>query len=209
MQIDKRVALRDAAIICFSLKGLKETRIEDITNKAGVGKGTFYHYFKSKTEVLMEVMHESIDEYHKYVLRILSEEGTVEQKIKKCIDERVSQYEKDPRKILLIIKIHEKGEFTLLGDKSKEKRKFIADPLYQILKQGKESIDEEFIPYLEEIAEVMSVSLFIFKEIWIRKRFGEIDTEEKYQKLLKSKDELDTKAVASMFYKLYVKGLMK
>jgi len=44
-----REALLDAALALFGERGLYETRVEDVTEKADVGKGAFYNYFGSKT----------------------------------------------------------------------------------------------------------------------------------------------------------------
>jgi len=38
----------------FSEKGFHNTKIADITNKIGIGKGTFYLYFKDKRELFLE-----------------------------------------------------------------------------------------------------------------------------------------------------------
>src|SRR2546421_10207662 len=42
-----------AALKLFSEKGLAETAVEDITNAADVGKGTFFNYFPSKEHILI------------------------------------------------------------------------------------------------------------------------------------------------------------
>ncbi len=36
-------------------KGFESINVEDITNKAGVAKGTFYTYFKRKEDIVMEI----------------------------------------------------------------------------------------------------------------------------------------------------------
>ena len=43
-----RKALLDAAIALMAERGLYATRIEDITERADLGKGAFYNYFLSK-----------------------------------------------------------------------------------------------------------------------------------------------------------------
>jgi len=44
--------LLDAAQHLFFQKGYEKTSVNDIINKVGVAKGTFYHYFSSKDELL-------------------------------------------------------------------------------------------------------------------------------------------------------------
>ena len=47
----KRLALLDAALQVFSDKGINSTSVQDITERSGVAKGTFYLYFKDKYDI--------------------------------------------------------------------------------------------------------------------------------------------------------------
>src|SRR5215471_6439255 len=42
-----------AALELFARQGFAETTVEDITNAADVGKGTFFNYFPSKDHILL------------------------------------------------------------------------------------------------------------------------------------------------------------
>jgi len=48
-----RERLFHAALTLFAEKGFAETTVEDITNAADVGKGTFFNYFPSKDHILL------------------------------------------------------------------------------------------------------------------------------------------------------------
>ena len=48
-----RERLFRAALDLFALKGFADTTVEDITNAADVGKGTFFNYFPSKDHILL------------------------------------------------------------------------------------------------------------------------------------------------------------
>jgi AcrR family transcriptional regulator len=50
---DIRERLFQAALQLFAGKGFAETTVEDITNAADVGKGTFFNYFPSKDHILL------------------------------------------------------------------------------------------------------------------------------------------------------------
>ena len=50
---DIRERLFRAALKLFAEKGFAETTVEDITNAADVGKGTFFNYFPSKDHILI------------------------------------------------------------------------------------------------------------------------------------------------------------
>jgi AcrR family transcriptional regulator len=64
-----RERLFRAALDLFARKGFVETTVEDITNAADVGKGTFFNYFPSKDHILLafgemqlEKLHASVEE---------------------------------------------------------------------------------------------------------------------------------------------------
>jgi len=51
--LELRERLFRAALDLFAKKGFAETTVEDITNAADVGKGTFFNYFPSKDHILL------------------------------------------------------------------------------------------------------------------------------------------------------------
>jgi AcrR family transcriptional regulator len=53
--VERRKELIDAAESLFAKKGYEDTAVSDIVKEIKVGQGTFYHYFKSKEEVLEAV----------------------------------------------------------------------------------------------------------------------------------------------------------
>lgn len=52
---NKRNELLDAAQLLFLQNGYENTSVADIINAVGKAKGTFYHYFKSKEELLDQI----------------------------------------------------------------------------------------------------------------------------------------------------------
>ena len=59
---DRRRELMDAAVKEFTRKGVTETTISDVTDAAGVAKGTFYLYFDSKEHLLAALRERFVDE---------------------------------------------------------------------------------------------------------------------------------------------------
>lgn len=53
-ETDKRSAMLEAAYHCFTNHGFNASRIIDIAQRAGVGKGTVYEYFRSKEDLLLD-----------------------------------------------------------------------------------------------------------------------------------------------------------
>ena len=58
---DKKTQILDAAIRVFAQKGASHTKISDIAEAAGIGKGTVYEYFHSKDEILTASFHYFIE----------------------------------------------------------------------------------------------------------------------------------------------------
>ena len=51
----------DAALRVFSERGYRTTRLEDVGEAAGVTKGTIYHYFANKEELLLRAIDLSVE----------------------------------------------------------------------------------------------------------------------------------------------------
>ncbi len=67
-RLDRRVQrtrklLRDALMELILEDGYDAVSIQDITNKANLGRATFYLHFKDKDELLLDVMQEFIDNF--------------------------------------------------------------------------------------------------------------------------------------------------
>ncbi|MBQ2747579.1 MAG: TetR/AcrR family transcriptional regulator [Firmicutes bacterium] len=53
---NKRNIILDVAFNLFMKKGYAKVKVIDIAENAGIGKGTVYEYFKSKDDILMELV---------------------------------------------------------------------------------------------------------------------------------------------------------
>ncbi len=51
---ETRRKLVEASIRLFSERGFNNVKIDDICSECGVAKGTFYHYFKTKYDIISE-----------------------------------------------------------------------------------------------------------------------------------------------------------
>ncbi len=61
---ETRAKIVAAAEKLISEKGFDAVQIIDITNEAGVGKGSFYTYFKRKEDVVAEIAHTKFEAIH-------------------------------------------------------------------------------------------------------------------------------------------------
>ena len=78
---DKRPRLVTAATAVFAEKGYASTRVADIAERAGVGKGTVYEYFSSKEELLFAVFESINEEISTRVSATLSKNGSAREKL--------------------------------------------------------------------------------------------------------------------------------
>ncbi len=71
----KRMALLDAAYDLFTSKGVNETSISDIVQGAELAKGTFYLYFKDKSEIYTELVTQKAAELFSVIREQLPGDG--------------------------------------------------------------------------------------------------------------------------------------
>ena len=69
----RRAELIDAARQLFDKNGIKNTQVSQIVEKVGVAKGLFYYYFKSKDEIVNEVVDLEMSELKEASLKILAD----------------------------------------------------------------------------------------------------------------------------------------
>lgn len=79
----RREEIVSAAVTLFAERGYFQTKIEDISNKIGVGKGLIYRYFKDKTDVLFFALRSVLEKYgQEEVPRLLETLGSLAAVIK-------------------------------------------------------------------------------------------------------------------------------
>ncbi len=82
----KREVILDAAYNLFIDKGYWDTKIIDIADSAGIGKGTVYEYFESKDAIFLELFKTKVAAGYEMLPEILSRENNCECKMKKYIE---------------------------------------------------------------------------------------------------------------------------
>lgn len=65
----------EKSIELFEMKGFSETSIQDVVEALGVTKGTFYYYFDSKEQLLMNIHRMYIDELLNLQKQIIENRG--------------------------------------------------------------------------------------------------------------------------------------
>ncbi|WP_073997979.1 TetR/AcrR family transcriptional regulator [Anaerococcus urinomassiliensis] len=79
--LDRRSEILDMARSMFISIGYEDTSINDLIKRLGIAKGTFYHYFKSKEELLDQVINEVNTEIVKNISEIASLDRSADEKL--------------------------------------------------------------------------------------------------------------------------------
>jgi len=82
----KRDMILDAAYHLFISKGYLDTKIIDIADAAGIGKGTVYEYFESKDAIFFELFQTKVAAGYDSLSELLSKEISCEKKIREYLD---------------------------------------------------------------------------------------------------------------------------
>jgi len=77
----KREFILDMAFELILENGFSNTRIIDIANKAGIGKGTVYEYFESKEGLLLELLKTKVRQDYVNVCENMEKAPTCKQKL--------------------------------------------------------------------------------------------------------------------------------
>ena len=81
----KRDRILDEAYALFISKGYLDTKIIDIAEAAGIGKGTVYEYFESKGAIFMELFKTQVEAGYDNLPELLGKEISCEEKLKEYI----------------------------------------------------------------------------------------------------------------------------
>jgi len=88
MHIDKRKTILKVSKALFSRFGLVKTTVDEIAKLARIGKGTIYHYFKSKEDIFAEVIQKESNTLQDKIQQALNKENTPQGKLAAFIKTR-------------------------------------------------------------------------------------------------------------------------
>lgn len=72
---NKRIKIIDKGLTLMHLKGYNGTGLQEIVEAAGIPKGSFYYYFKSKEHFAIEVMKYYYESKYEELIKILSDKS--------------------------------------------------------------------------------------------------------------------------------------
>lgn len=90
MEKTKKEQILEAAFEVFCAKGFHGAKMEEIAEKAGVGKGTIYEYFQNKVHLFHEMLIMQIEKYFCELEKGLDENATAVSKMGDLIKRHVT-----------------------------------------------------------------------------------------------------------------------
>lgn len=155
----RRLEIIQAAEKLFGQEGYTKTSVESIIKKAGIAKGTFYHYFKAKKDVLEALVEQIGIEMETHFNSIIeTKELTSIQKLKLMLTGK----EKQKITSSPVMKIIHKPENRELQEKLNiQSVNVIAPLLAKVLQQGKQEGVFTLSPPVESVQLILAGSEFI------------------------------------------------
>lgn len=136
----RRDELLQLAATMFAERGLKATTVRDIADSAGILSGSLYHHFKSKEQMVEEVLRDFLDWLFERYQQILSTESTPLDRLKglfmtsfEAIEHRHAQvviYQDEAKRLSAL------DQFGFVDDRNREQRKMWVDLLHQGVADG-------------------------------------------------------------------------
>ena len=133
-----RKKLKDAALDVFSEQSIDATTVEDITEKADVGKGTLYQHFEDKEEIVVMLIEEAVDHLIKRIRAYDPAPETLEDMLEHLLN---AHYE---------FSVDAAEEFLLL---------FQGKVLLRLQSDTLDELEEPYMRYLGEIEDQVSAYL--------------------------------------------------
>jgi len=187
--ISTRDAIITAAGALFLSRGYNNSSIQQIIDSVGIAKGTFYHYFQSKEDLLDAYIDARLSFIVGEVETILAREDlNALQKIQLIYQSARTKKLEQKETIKIIINIFSSDSNILLKKKITEKNHRLLIPIYtRLLQQGN---DEKIFncQYPEEIAEAILLFSDQVNEKIITILFSSLSETEKQTRVKKQID---------------------
>ena len=167
-----RARLLEAAKAIFEEDGFHDARISDISERAGLSHGSFYHYFDSKDEIFREVAMAVDEKLSAPVGRVILDpesHATPRQRIREAIRQHLESYREEAR-IMGVIEQMSRYDAQLNAarfERHQHYNKQVSDSIRQLQRHG--LADQTLDPVLA--AAVVGSMTSRFPELWLVQGF--------------------------------------
>jgi TetR/AcrR family transcriptional regulator, cholesterol catabolism regulator len=137
----RRDELLELAAAMFAERGLKATTVRDIADSAGILSGSLYHHFKSKEQMVEEVLRDFLDWLFERYAQVVERETDPLERVKglflasfDAIEHRHAQvviYQDEAKRLSAL------PQFAFVDERNREQRRMWVDVLKQGVAEGK------------------------------------------------------------------------
>ncbi len=163
-RVETRERIVRAALRLFSERGVTATTVEDITNAADVGKGTFFNYFPSKEQILADVCQSQMGTIKEFVSRAVKSTQPVALVLYELAVIKTREFARSPALVHNILAPTLAGEVTRqqMADELIRDRHVIEELMAARQKRGE--LREDFTPL--ELAHQFQRAFFGTTVLW-------------------------------------------
>lgn len=155
----RRQEIMDAAKKLFDKEGYAKTSVDSIIQKAGIAKGTFFYYFKTKRDILEALVLQTISEMEEYLNSIIEKQDLNAIQKLKLIFRGPEKKKITSSKVMEII--HHPENRELQENLNIQTILKIAPLILRVFEEGKKERVFSRSPTLENIQLFLAASLFI------------------------------------------------
>ena len=137
--MSKKEEIIDIAKIFFYTQGYNKTSIQNIIDKADIAKGTFYHYFKSKEDLLNQYVELEVSGLYQIVNNISDSELTAVEKFEQLFRKSSNWKTENIANMRSLLKVMMSKDNLYLRDSILKYQLEQITPIYtKIINQGKD-----------------------------------------------------------------------
>ncbi|HOL35929.1 MAG TPA: TetR/AcrR family transcriptional regulator [bacterium] len=136
---NKKQAIIEAASKIIGEKGYSLTTIDEIAAKSGIGKGTFYIYFKNKDDLFFAIIEENFNQFLSNAKASIEKIDDFFEKIRKFIEMYLSHHEKNYFLFKILVQEKpsiKKGEFMKFWSTFFSRWDFLKNEISDQIKAG-------------------------------------------------------------------------
>jgi AcrR family transcriptional regulator len=133
-----RKKLKEAALDIFSEKSVHAVTVEEITEKADLGKGTLYQHFEDKEQIVVTLVEEAVE----HLIRIIRRYDSTPENLEAMLEHLLNAHYE--------FSVEAREEFLLL---------FQGKLLIKLESDTLDELEEPYLRYLKEIEEQVSIYL--------------------------------------------------
>jgi AcrR family transcriptional regulator len=169
-KIETKNKIFEVAGRLFKEKGFERTSIDEITEEAGIGKGTFFNYFPTKEALLLYFGEQRDELIYNSIENELGRSCSTKDEIKNLLTFLAENYEKDKELTKLLVFEHIKHiRFTgLKSDEDKKKRYRLIKILSDLLEEGVRAGDVKSTLEVKKATETL-IAIYLFSLMaWLK-----------------------------------------